>query len=73
MREQEPGDEAIAVLVDVVRSAGRDLNAGQRLQLDRLISQGYVVIADQGDGVAYKVTAEGQRLLDSRGVGANEA
>jgi hypothetical protein len=70
------GEDAIAVLVEIARTSGGDLTASRQLQLDRLVSQGYVAIADDDNGSTdrrYKVTARGQRLLDSRGVGANEA
>lgn len=74
MADPKVSDEAIAVLVDIIRTAGRDLNAGQRLELDHLISQGLVAVAETDQGRrSYTVTDEGQRLLDERGVGANEA
>ncbi|KPG01547.1 hypothetical protein IP86_03810 [Rhodopseudomonas sp. AAP120] len=74
MADPKVSDEAIAVLVDIIRTAGRDLNAGQRLELDHLISQGLVAVAETDQGRrSYAVTDEGQRLLDERGVGANEA
>ncbi|MCG6204998.1 hypothetical protein LPW26_10145 [Rhodopseudomonas sp. HC1] len=74
MAEFEPSDEAIAVLVDIARTAGRDLNVGQRLELDHLVSQGLATAVknDQGQR-SYQVTAKGQSLLDERGVGANES
>ncbi|MBI5128561.1 MAG: hypothetical protein HZA66_03900 [Rhodopseudomonas palustris] len=74
MNKPEPSDEAIAVLVDISRTAGRDLNAGQRLELDHLVSQGLVAVAS-GDRTrrSYQLTPEGQSVLDRRGVGANEA
>jgi hypothetical protein len=74
MDKPEPSDEAIAVLVDISRTAGRDLNAGQRLELDHLVSQGLVAVAS-GDLAprSYQLTPEGQGVLDRRGVGANEA
>ncbi|RED37954.1 hypothetical protein BJ123_10533 [Rhodopseudomonas thermotolerans] len=76
MTERKLSDQAVSVLVDVARTAGRDLNAGQRLELDRLVSDGLVAVSDLGDPAGrshYRITAEGQRALDSRGVGANEA
>ncbi|WP_322513856.1 hypothetical protein SR870_12320 [Rhodopseudomonas palustris] len=74
MGQFEPSDEAIAVLVDIARTAGRDLNAGQRLELDHLVSQGFVAVVPGGStSRSYEVTPKGQSLLDSRGVGANEA
>lgn len=74
MINPEPSDEAVAVLVDIARTAGRDLNAGQRLELDHLVSQGLVAVAsDDRAPRSYEVTAKGQKWLDERGVGANEA
>lgn len=75
MIEHGPDDEAISVLVDVARSAGRDLTSRQRSRLDELISQGYIESTDRdGEPTAgFAVTPKGQRLLDRRGVGANEA
>ncbi len=74
MADYEPNDEAIAVLVDVARTAGRDLNVGQRRELHRLVSEGLVTPVQSGQSPqAYKVTAKGQGLLDARGVGANES
>ncbi|MFC0239673.1 hypothetical protein [Rhodopseudomonas telluris] len=74
MADFNVSDEAIAVLVDVARTAGRGLHAGQRLELNNLIAHRLVAVAttDQGQR-SYAVTDEGQRLLDERGVGANEA
>ncbi|PZA13154.1 hypothetical protein DNX69_05235 [Rhodopseudomonas palustris] len=76
MTDRELSDQAIAVLVDIARAAGRDLNAGQRLELDRLVSEGLVAVSDSGDPAGqrhYRLTVAGQRALDQRGVGANEA
>jgi predicted ArsR family transcriptional regulator len=76
MTGSELGDQAISVLVDIARTAGRDLNAGQRLELDRLVCDGLVAVSESGDPVGrrhYQLTAEGQGALDRRGVGANEA
>lgn len=70
----EPSDQAIAVLVEIARTGGRDLNAGQRLELDRLLSQGLAtMVANEQGQRSYDVTPKGQDVLDQRGVGANEA
>lgn len=69
-------DEAISVLVDIARTSGLDLNASQRLELSHLVSEDLVsVLAPEGPSgrARYKVTAKGQRLLDERGIGANES
>jgi hypothetical protein len=76
MTDQDPGDTGISALVEIARSSGLDLNDPQRRALDRLISDGLVaeLAADPSSGRAkYKVTSQGQRLLDDRGIGANES
>jgi len=76
MADRELDDQAVSVLVDIARTAGRDLNAGQRLELDHLVSEGLVAVSSSGDSDGrrhYEVTPKGQSLLDRRGVGANEA
>jgi hypothetical protein len=76
MTEQYPGDSGISALVDIARTAGLDLNADQRLELERLISDGLVaeLAAEPSSGrPKFKVTGKGQRLLDDRGIGANES
>lgn len=69
-------DQAVSVLVDVARSAGTDLNPSQRLKLDELVAAGLVrAVAPptSSEPNRYAVTHEGQRLLDQRGIGANES
>jgi hypothetical protein len=76
MTDQDPGDQGISVLVDIARTEGLDLNAGQRRELDGLIAQGLVAALPPGPpsgSAKYRVTSKGQRLLDDRGIGANES
>ncbi|KIZ39623.1 MULTISPECIES: hypothetical protein [Rhodopseudomonas] len=76
MTDPDLTDQGISVLVEIARTSGADLTTGQRLELDRLISEGLVALqlpAGLSDRRTYKVTAKGQRLLDERGVGANES
>ncbi|WP_022722468.1 hypothetical protein [Rhodopseudomonas sp. B29] len=74
MLDGDPGDQAISVMVDIARTEGRDLSPGQRLELDHLVSEGFVSATRDGDGHhRYALTAKGQSALDNRGVGANEA
>jgi|GEM_PF-5375021 len=71
MTEFEPGDDAIALMVDVARTGGLDLNAAQRRDLNHLVSRGLVAVDEASNSC--EVTPKGQALLDQRGVGANEA
>lgn len=76
MTSRELSDQAISVLVDIARASGRDLNTAQRLELDRLVSGGFVAMSRTGEVAGqshYRLTVEGQQALDDRGAGANEA
>ncbi|MCD0422633.1 hypothetical protein DY468_19360 [Rhodopseudomonas sp. BR0M22] len=76
MTSTELSDQAISVLVDVARASGRDLNTAQRLELDRLVAGGFLAVSRTGQVAGqthYRLTVEGQRALDDRGAGANEA
>lgn len=69
-------DQAISVLVDIARTAGADLNPSQRLKLDELLATALVeriVPPAHSEPERYAVTPAGQRLLDERGIGANES
>ncbi len=72
----DPGNEAISVLVDIARTSGLDLNAGQRAQLDLLIAKGLIAPQEPDAATArtkYHLTSAGQGVLDKRGIGANES
>jgi hypothetical protein len=76
MTDQDPGNQGISVLVDIARTGGIDLNDGQCRELDRLIADGLIaeLAAEPSPGrTRYQVTGKGQRLLDDRGIGANES
>jgi hypothetical protein len=76
MTRQTPSDDGISAMVDIAQMSGQNLNPGQRLQLDRLVADGLIentVAAEGGEAAQYAVTAKGQKVLDDRGVGVNEA
>jgi predicted transcriptional regulator len=67
-------DTGIAVMCDIARASGLDLDADKQLVLDRLIGDGLVeVSAKPTAATKFAVTPKGQRLLDARGVGVNES
>jgi DNA-binding HxlR family transcriptional regulator len=52
------------------------LNPSQRSELDGLIAHGLIekiAAAGPNEPVKYAVTRKGQKVLDDRGVGANES
>jgi hypothetical protein len=76
MINQTPSDEGISAMVDIVRTSGQNLNPEQRLPLDRLVADGLIentAAAKRGEAAKYAVTPKGQKMLDDRGVGANES
>ena len=76
MTTDTPSDEAISAMVDIAQTSGMQLSAGQRAELDGLIAHGLIEkVAPSGpkQPVEYALTARGQKLLDDRGVGANES
>jgi hypothetical protein len=76
MTSDTPSDEAISAMVDIAQMSGLQLTAGQRTELDGLIARGLIEkIAPAGPNqpAEYALTARGQKLLDDRGVGANES
>jgi len=69
-------DTGIAVMCDIARASGLDLDADKRAVLDRLIADGLVEVsrpAKPTEAAKFAVTSKGQRLLDERGVGVNES
>ncbi|MDB5652792.1 MAG: hypothetical protein JWQ94_405 [Tardiphaga sp.] len=69
-------DTGIAVMCDIARASGLDLDADKQLVLDRLIGDGLVEVSETAKPTAatkFAVTPKGQRLLDARGVGVNES
>jgi hypothetical protein len=76
MAGEAADDQGVSVLVEIARSAGTGLNPAQRLKLDALLAAGLaelVAPADALEPTRYAVTRQGQRLLDERGIGANES
>jgi hypothetical protein len=76
MTGNTPSDQAISAMVDIAQMSGVQLTAGQRTELDGLIAHGLIEkIAPAGPNqpAKYALTASGQKLLDDRGVGANES
>jgi hypothetical protein len=67
-----PTDTQIAVIVEVAQSGGVGLNSQQHRELPELIAERMIEPATEPSG-KYKVTAHGQKMLDDRGVGANES
>lgn len=74
MDTNEISDTGIAVMCDIARVAGLDLDANKQSVVERLIAQGLVAETGKHEPEPkYEVTAKGQRELDARGVGVNEA
>ena len=75
MTKHEPNDSDISVMVDVARSAGTMLSDEKRMKLSALVEAGLIEAAtsNDGEGDRYKLTPQGQAVLDARGVGANES
>jgi predicted transcriptional regulator len=74
MEAIEISDTGIAVMCDIARAAGFDLDANKQSVVDQLIAQGLVVRTGKSEpDPKYKITDKGQRELDARGVGVNEA
>jgi DNA-binding MarR family transcriptional regulator len=75
MSRTDIDDTEVAVMCDIARASGLDLDANKQKVVDRLIADG-LVETSHGDAPAHVklvVTPEGQRLLDDRGVGVNES
>jgi hypothetical protein len=67
-----PTDQQISILVDIAGSGGARLPRERLTDLMDLVAAGFVEGSDEA-GTSYRLTAQGQRLLDDRGVGAGEA
>ncbi|MET0710251.1 MAG: hypothetical protein ABWY64_05345 [Tardiphaga sp.] len=69
-------DTGIAVMCDIARASGLDLDDNKQAVLDGLIADGLVEVskaAEPDEGTKFAITRKGQRLLDERGVGVNES
>jgi hypothetical protein len=76
MIDDTTSDAAISVMVDIAGTSGQHLNPPQRAELDNLLAQGLIKkIAAVGLSAPaqYALTGKGQKVLDDRGVGANES
>ena len=76
MIDQEISNTGIAVMCDIARASGLDLDDDKQAVLDRLIADGLVEVSQTAkptEGTKFAVTSKGQRLLDQRGVGVNES
>jgi hypothetical protein len=75
MTDHEPSDSDISVMVDIARSAGTMLSGDKQTRLPALLEAGLIEAAasKDGEGDRYKLTPQGQAVLDERGVGANES
>jgi hypothetical protein len=71
-----PSDEGISAMVEIAGTSGQHLNPRQRSELDGLVAQGLIKkLAPVGSSepARYALTFKGQKVLDDRGVGANES
>ena len=76
MIEANVSDTGIAVMCDIARASGLDLDDNKQAVLDGLIADGLVEVSKgpkPAEGTKFAITPKGQRLLDERGVGANES
>lgn len=75
MTTNDPSDSDVSIMVDVARAAGTTLSDDKRRRLPALVEAGLVEAAtsNDGEGDRYKLTPQGQAVLDARGVGANES
>ncbi len=76
MTDNTTSDAGISAMVDIAGASGHHLNPHQIAELDSLLAHGLIdkiVPVDRGDSNHYALTPKGQKLLDDRGVGANES
>jgi hypothetical protein len=63
----------VALLCDIGQSDPSRLTSDQKIDLERLLSEGYVELAQNHPGSIFKLTAKGAEFLGMRGAGLNEA
>jgi hypothetical protein len=76
MIDDTTSDAGISAMVDIAGTSGQHLNPGQTAELDGLLAQGLiekVAASGRSEPGHYALTAKGQKMLDDRGVGANES
>lgn len=67
-----PTDQQISIMCDIAASSGAGFAKSRARDLIELVAAGYIE-RDRGLTNLYKLTAKGRRVLDERGVGANDA
>lgn len=65
-------NQQVSIMCDIARTGGIDLRAEHFSDVLDLIALNCVE-ADDGSETRFKLTTEGQALLDERGVGLNES
>ena len=76
MNDVTVSDSGIAVMCDIARASGHDLNDDKQRVLDQLIADGLVEVSSAAkatEATKFAVTSKGQQVLDERGVGVNES
>jgi predicted transcriptional regulator len=76
MIEVTISDTGIAIMCDIARASGLDLDHEKQAVLHQLIEDGLVnqtSAAKPTESAKFAVTPKGQRVLDERGVGVNES
>ncbi len=76
MIDQEISNTGVAMMCDIARASGLDLDDDKQAVLDGLIADGMVEVSQKAkptEATRFAVTSKGQRLLDQRGVGVNES
>jgi hypothetical protein len=74
--QAEISDVGIAVMCDIARASGLNLDSNKQAVLDKLVADGLVEVSKPArpeEDTKFAVTPLGQHLLDGRGVGVNES
>jgi hypothetical protein len=66
-------DHEIALLCDLGEQDQSELIGDKKRDLERLISGGYVALAERQPGPTFQLTAKARKFLGERGAGLNEA
>lgn len=73
-RDDGLSDSEVAVMCDIARASGFDLDANKQAIVESLIGRGLVAATGRTEPhPKFEVTDQGQHLLDERGVGVNES
>jgi hypothetical protein len=65
-------NQQISIMCDIAALGGAGLPADRHQHLVELVAAGYIERHEGTPGL-FRLTPKGQRVLDERGVGANEA